>query len=69
LRLRLSNKGTGSRESWAIGHFGQLLHNPEESARRTPQLLSKENIVIIRNRKRACLLCACSAVLIYVGLR
>jgi hypothetical protein len=42
---------------------------PEESAGRTPQLLSKGNIVIIRNRKRASLLCTCSAVLIYLDLR
>ena len=36
---------------------------------RTPQLLSKGNIVLIRNRKRAFLLCACTAVLIYLDLR
>ncbi len=35
----------------------------------TPQLLSKGNIVLIRNRKRASLLCACTAVLIYLDLR
>ena len=34
-----------------------------------PQLLSKGNIVLIRNRKRAFLLCACTAVLIYLDLR
>ena len=33
------------------------------------QLLSKGNIVIIRNRKRAFLLCTCSVVLIYLDLR
>ena len=42
---------------------------PEEGAGRTPQLLSKGNIVLIRNRKRASLLCVCSAVLIYLDLR
>ena len=42
---------------------------PEERAGCTPQLLSKRNIVITRNRKRAFLLCTCSAVLIYLNLR
>ncbi len=34
-----------------------------------PQLLSNGNVVLIRNRKRASVLCVCSAVLIYLDLR
>ena len=41
----------------------------EEGLDIPPQLLSKGNIVLIRNRKRAFLLCACTAVLIYLDLR
>jgi hypothetical protein len=43
--------------------------SPEESAGRPPQLLCKGNIEIIRNRIEPLLLCACSAVLIYLDIR
>ncbi len=52
----------------AAARFGRS-GTSEEGAGRTPQLLSKGNIVLIRNRKRAFLLCTCSAVLIYQDLR
>jgi len=51
------------------GTSAGCLTAPEEGAGRTPQLLSKGNIVLIRNRKRASLLCACTAVLIYLDLK
>ena len=35
----------------------------------SPKLLSNGNIVLIRNRKRASLLCVSSSVLIYIDLR
>ena len=69
--------GSGRRiKAQAAARVGQAgisdvdLNTPEESGGRTPppQLHSKGINVIIRNRKRAFLLCACSAVLIYLSL-
>ena len=54
--------------SCLIGFNAVLAYITKTRRLKDPQLLSKGNIVIIRNRKRAFLLCACSAVLIYLYL-
>ena len=65
LRVRLSNKAQAAARVGRSGISDGCFTAPEESAGRTPQLLSKGNIVLIRNRRR---LCTFSAVLIYLGL-